>query len=134
VTTDTIGTGWGFPVGLSPTGGFGLASGTTKLEQSMRLILTTYPGERRMRPDFGSRLRDFVFQPPTTEVRAELAAEVDRALTRWEPRARIDRVRVEPDPERWSLLLIDIDYTVVDTDDRGSLVFPFHGLPDDEED
>ena len=44
-----------------------LVRGTQELEQAMRLILMTYPGERPMRPQFGSRLRDFVFDGATWE-------------------------------------------------------------------
>ena len=34
----------------------------------MRIILLTYPGERPMRPEFGSRVRDFVFRSVDEEM------------------------------------------------------------------
>lgn len=134
MTTDLIGAGWQFPLGFTPSGSFALAAGTNRLVQAMRLVLTTYPGERPMRPEFGSRLRDFVFRPTSLDTTTELAAEVRRALTRWEPRVHVDDVDVRPDPDEPGLLHIDISYVVRATNDERNLVFPFYSIPDGEED
>ena len=133
MSAEIIGTGWRFPLDVSSTGGFAIASGTSKLEQSLRLILLTYPGERRGRPEFGSRLRDFVFRAPDPATRDDLAAEVRRSLTRWEPRAHIDAVRVDPDPDDPGLLHIEIDYTVVETGEGAVTSIGFAILPGEGE-
>jgi hypothetical protein len=99
----------------------------------MRLILSTYPGERPMRPDFGCRLRDFVFRAATGDTVAELTAEVRRALLRWEPRVEIEGIVVRPAPEDPSVLYIEIAYRPKDTNDHRNLVFPFYTIPDDPE-
>jgi phage baseplate assembly protein W len=130
VITDFTGAGWAFPLNIGANGAFAVADGNRKLEQAMRLILSTYPGERPMRPEFGSRLRDYVFAPATTDNAAELASVVDAALLRWEPRVDVDRVTVYPAPDQDSLLYIDIEYTVKATNDRRNLVFPFYIIPD----
>lgn len=132
MTTDFIGSGWSFPLAVGPNGAFEVARGTRKLEQAMRLILGTYPGERPMRPDFGSRLRDFVFAAITTDTFTALANEVRAALTRWEPRVDVDSVDVRPDDGRSGLLHIDIGYTVKADNDRRNLVFPFSTIPGNE--
>jgi phage baseplate assembly protein W len=128
--TDFIGSGWAFPAGADATGGLALASGTRLLEQAMRLILSTYPGERPMRPAFGSRLRDFIFAGATSENAAAIALEVRRALRQWEPRADIADVTVSPDPAELGTLYIDIQYTVKSTNDMRNLVFPFYTIPE----
>src|SRR3954469_9686205 len=97
--SDFIGTGWAFPTGVGGTGGIALVRGDTELVQAMRLILSTYPGERPMRPEFGSRIRDFVFRSPTTDMISELTTAVRLALMRWEPRVIIERVTAAPTPE-----------------------------------
>jgi len=129
-----IGTGWAFPTGVDAGGGIALVTGHTELVQAMRLILATYPGERPMRPEFGSRLRDYVFRSATPDTVAELADEVRRALLRWEPRVDVESVDVAPDPDDPSLLYIDIRYAPKATNDRRNLVFPFYTIPDDESD
>src|SRR5829696_1004917 len=132
--TDFIGAGWAFPAGVDTRGGVALVRGETELVQAMRLILSTYPGERPMRPDFGSRLRDFVFRSPDSGMVAELCHEVRSALLRWEPRVDIQSVDVNPDPDDKSLVYIDLAYTAKGTNDRRNLVFPFYTIPEDGSD
>ena len=134
MTEPFIGTGWAFPTGVSATGGIAMVRGHTELVQAMRLILSTYPGERPMRPEFGSRLRDYVFRAGTPDTVAELSDEVRRSLLRWEPRVDVERVDVAPDRDDPSLLYIEIWYRAKGTNDRRNLVFPFYTIPDDESD
>lgn len=129
--TDFTGTGWSFPFAIEPTGAVAVASGTAKLEQSMRLILETYPGERPMRPRFGSTLRDFVFDGAGTEKAAEIADVVRASIEQWEPRVDVEDVEVYPDEDRPGLLYIDITYLVPDTNSPRNLVFPFYTIPDE---
>lgn len=126
---DFVGAGWAFPVGVDARGGIALARGTDELEQAMRLILMTYPGERPMRPEFGSRLRDFVFNGATWENATAVGNEVRAALLRWEPRVEVTEVAVSPDSDDLGLLYVDIGYAVKATNDRRNLVFPFYTIP-----
>lgn len=128
---DFIGAGWAFPVGVDARGAIALARGTEELEQAMRLILMTYPGERPMRPRFGSRLRDFVFSGTTWENASAIGHEVREALLRWEPRVEVTSVDVTPRHDE-AMLYIDIGYTVKATNDSRNLVFPFYTIPRDE--
>jgi uncharacterized protein len=131
--TDFTGTGWLFPFAVEPTGAVAMASGTAKLEQSMRLILETYPGERPMRPRFGSTLRDYVFDGASAHRTAEMADVVKGAIEQWEPRVEVATVDVYPDGERPGLLFIDIRYVVPGTNSPRNLVFPFYTIPEHEE-
>jgi phage baseplate assembly protein W len=131
--TDFIGTGWAFPVGFEPAGGVALARGEEKIEQAMRLILATYPGERPMRPQWGSTLRDNVFGGMGPDNVAAITREVERSLEYWEPRAAVSSVLVYPDGDRDGLLYIDIRYTVRGTNSPRNLVFPFYTIPENGE-
>lgn len=133
-TQDFVGVGWAFPLGVSTQGGIAMVRREVELEQAMTLILSTYPGERPMRPEFGSRLRDFVFRPANAETAAELSQEVRNALLRWEARVDVEMVNVTPDGEDRSMLYIDIQYRLKDTNDRRNLVFPFYTIPEDGSD
>jgi Bacteriophage baseplate protein W len=127
--TDFIGSGWAFPVGVDATGEIALVRGSREIEQAMRLILSTYPGERPMRPRFGSRLRDFIFDGATWENAAAIAAEVRSSLLQWEPRATVADVLVTPEAADPGVLMIDILYTIKATNDARNLVFPFYTIP-----
>lgn len=69
-------------------------SGLAHLRQSIADILTTPQGSRRMRPEYGSLLRRFVDLPATAGWRSAVQAEVSRAIGRWEPRLKLESVRV----------------------------------------
>jgi phage baseplate assembly protein W len=128
---DFVGSGWAFPPALDEQGRIALVSGSRELEQAMQIILMTYPGERPMRPAFGSRLRDFVFRSADGSTAAELALEIRNSLLRWEPRVDIHRVLVEPDPLAPNRLQVEIVYAVKQTNDVRNLVFPFYTIPND---
>jgi uncharacterized protein len=134
MSQDFVGAGWAFPLGVDARGGIALARREYELEQAMRLILATYPGERPMRPEFGSRLRDYVFRSASIDTAAELSQEVRNALLRWEPRVDVRGVNVTVDPWEHNKLYIEISYAVKQTNDFRNLVFPFYTIPDDGSD
>jgi phage baseplate assembly protein W len=134
MTQDFVGAGWAFPMGVDARGGIALARREQELEQAMRLILATYPGERPMRPEFGSRLRDYIFRSATIDTAAELSNEVRKALLRWEPRVNIEYVDVKVDPVERNTLYIDVSYQVKHENDKRNLVFPFYTIPEDGSD
>ena len=80
-------------IGLDRRTGLPL-SGVAHLKQSIEDILTTPVGSRRMRPDYGSNLRRYVDLPVNEGWKSAVQAEVARALGRWEPRLKLERVRV----------------------------------------
>lgn len=131
---DFVGAGWAFPPQLTPSGGIALVRRERELEEAMRIVLLTYPGERPMRPEFGSRIADFVFRSIDEEMTAALAYEVRTALQRWEPRVDVLKVTATPDPDKPELVFVDIQYAVKGTNDRRNLVFPYYTIPDDERD
>lgn len=69
-------------------------TGVAHLKQSVEDILTTPLGSRRMRPEYGSKLRRMVDLPVTEGWKSAVQAEVARALGRWEPRLKLQQVQV----------------------------------------
>ena len=128
---DFVGTGWAFPIRTDPTGRIALVSREEKVEQSIRLILATAPGERPMRPEFGCGIHDHVFASANAATLGRIGYEVRAALKRWEPRVEVRAVEVEPDPGDRSRLLIQVHYTIRSTNDPRNLVFPFYVIPEE---
>jgi phage baseplate assembly protein W len=129
VSEQFIGRGWAFPLRTDATGGIAMVSRQREIEEAIRLILGTSPGERPMRPEFGCRIHDFVFASADGATANLISAEVRRALGRWEPRIDVEDVVVSFDIRDASLLYIDIRYSVRRTNDRRNLVFPFYVIP-----
>lgn len=132
MAADFVGTGFAFPLRLSPSGGMGLASYLEKVDQSIRIVLGTVPGERVMRPDFGCDAHALVFAGADATSAGRLAQAVRRALDRWEPRITVEDVAVTIDPERRDRLLVAVRYVVRRTNDVRNLVYPFYTLPREE--
>jgi len=110
---------------MSQKGGFALARGVNDIEQAIRIILGTAPGERMMRPEFGCRIHEMVFAPDNASTRKLVSYFVEEALKRWEPRAEVREVEVTSDPGRDGALIINIKFQVKDTYDERSIVYPF---------
>lgn len=98
--------------GLTARGGIKMVEGAQSVRQSILLLLSTSPGERVMRPDYGCNLHHLIFAP-NDDTTAGLAIHyVRRALTQWEPRVEIlalDAGRHETVP---TLLDIFLEYRV----------------------
>lgn len=119
-----LGRGLRFP--LLTGAGFGWVSGVQAVEQSIRAILLTQPGERIARPTFGAGLRRFLFAPNSLELRTQIRATVTDALTRDEPRIRLETVTVTTDPAEPTVLHIGLRYRIPDLPGAHNLVFPFY--------
>ncbi|MGP3966249.1 GPW/gp25 family protein [Streptomyces sp. 6N223] len=128
-----IGAGWAFPPRTDATGSVALVRGEREIEEAIRLILTTAPGEREMRPEFGCPLNDYVFAPADAGTAGQLAYEVRLALERWEPRIDVADVAVRFDEADKGVLYIDISYAVRGANDPRNLVFPFYVIPHHDE-
>src|ERR1044072_7904335 len=97
---EVVGQAWaGFPMPTAAPGSISLVSRDQELEEAMRMVLSTAPGERPMRPEFGCRIHDYVFAPCDATTAGMLAYEVKHALLRWEPRVNVVKVDVRPDPD-----------------------------------
>jgi phage baseplate assembly protein W len=129
VSDEVIGRGWAFPLRTDTTGGIALVSREREIEEAIRLILGTSPGERPMRPDFGCRIHEYVFASADGGTASAIAAEVKASLRRWEPRIEVEDVAVTFDPRDMTTLYIDIRYAIRPTNDRRNLVFPFYVIP-----
>lgn len=124
-----VGRGWAFPPHTDATGSVALVGGDREIEEAIRLILTTSPGEREMRPEFGCALNDYVFAPADAGTAGQLAYEVRLALERWEPRIEVADVAVRFDEADRGVLYLDIGYRVRGANDPRNLVFPFYVIP-----
>jgi phage baseplate assembly protein W len=124
-----IGRGWAYPVRADAKGDVALVTGASEIEQSIRLILGTAPGERPMRPDFGCGIHDLAFASVDTALAGSVAYEVQTALRRWEPRIDVHHVDAQVDEDDPSILYVDVQYSIRRRNDRRNLVFPFYVIP-----
>ncbi|NLT55651.1 MAG: GPW/gp25 family protein [Actinomycetales bacterium] len=125
---ELIGSGWCFPAGVTGGGGIRLVTGLAEIDAAIRLILSTSPGERVMRPDFGCAMWEQVFAPMDANTLGLIERAVLEALQRWEPRIEVERVHATAHPED-GLVSIEISYVARATNDTRNLVYPFYVIP-----
>ena len=123
VGSDFLGKGWSFPVALGQEGQAGVAEGEESILQAIRIILSTSPGERVMRPEFGCRLHHLLFSVNDPRTTGRAAKEIRAALVRWEPRIEVLDVEAEA---HGAELLISVSYRVRSTNNFFNLVYPFY--------
>ena len=128
-----VGRGLSWPLGVDHTGSIALTSGVPDLDRSIQIVLMTAPGERVMRPEFGCRIWDLLFEPVTATLLGRINEAVRVALLRWEPRVEVEEIDSYPDEENPSLVRIHIRYRVKATNDNRNLVYPFYVIPHDAE-
>ena len=131
MNVDIVGRGWSFPPVIDSQGGLALTSDRNEIDQAIRIIIMTVPGQRVMRPAFGCRIHELVFAPNNAATAAQAMRYVEDALGMWEPRIFVTQVESYPDPDQRNRLLINIKYRVKATSDNRSLVYPFYLIPEE---
>lgn len=121
-----IGTGLKCPGTFNQSNGrVNVSSGTDKINQSIRHILSTRVGERFFLPEFGSRLHELIFEPNDYILEDMLIYYVKDALTKWEPRVKILQV-VPQIIEYRNTVPINISYNLINTNIITNYVYPFN--------
>ncbi len=109
------GKGIGFPPRIGLDGHLTWSEGEPNVQECIGIILSTRPGERILRPDFGCDLDRFLFEPNTVSTLRLIQEEVKQALLRWEPRIKLTDVIVSTSPLDARAVDITITYTLVAT-------------------
>ncbi len=120
-----LGQGFAFPIQVSPRGAVLLAAGENDIAQAIRIILGTVPGERVMRPAFGCRAWELLFDPNQAITHGLMEQYVREALAMWEPRIVVQNVRAMRIGADGNGMQVQIDYEIKDTHDPRSIVYPF---------
>ena len=77
---------------LTPAGRLEMVADGHAVRQAIVLLLTTLPGERVMRPDYGCPLDRLMFAPNDATTAGLAIHYVRQSLARWEPRIEIARL------------------------------------------
>ncbi len=127
-----VGRGLRFPLGVDSRGSLAMAGAGEATDSAIRVVLSTAPGERVMRPQFGCKIWDLLFEPVNANTLGLMAQAVREALAQWEPRIEVEDVAVTPDADDPALVRIAISYRMRTSNDRRNLVYPFYVIPREE--
>jgi uncharacterized protein len=85
------------------------------VRDSIRIILTTRPGEQLMRPRFGAGLQDFLDEGNTVALRRQVQTAIFESLQNYENRITVDAVDVDPLTNAPSQVQVQIHYRILRT-------------------
>ena len=119
-----LGRGWKFPIGIGHDGAFSLSQGNEDIEEAIIIILKTAKGERPMEPEFGCNIHSYVFEVINQSTMMRMQEDIRKALLIYEP--RIEVLEINNEYIESGMILFTIDYSVISTNSRYNLVYPYH--------
>ncbi len=96
------------------------------IASSLEILLSTTLGERVMLPEFGCNLEELVFESLDTTTKTLLADKIESVILYYEPRIKLEEVRLDSSRELEGVVLIEVIYRVRTTNSRFNFVFPFY--------
>lgn len=95
--------GMQYPLKRGPKGFVAKSSSVNQIKADMIQLLLTTPGERVMLPEFGTPLRELMFEP-NDDILVEKAREmIAKSLQMWEPRVIINQIEITSDFDKADL-------------------------------
>lgn len=111
-------TDYAFPFRIDPSSGQAAQSPyATHVDEMIRQILLTAPGERADLPEFGCGLRQLLFAPNSDALQATTQLVVQRSLTQWlSNQINVLNVTVGPGPGGdYSQIDVLVEYVLLET-------------------
>ncbi len=122
-----LGRGWKFPVGVDPTTGrIAMSEFEQDIKESIRIIVTTAPGERVMRPEFGCGIHDLVFSTMSRATLGVFESRMRESIRQFEARVEIVKLDISTREAEKGKLMIELACRIRDTNSEFNLVFPFY--------
>ncbi len=124
-----LGTGWGFPPVFNKSAksmGVAMVSHEEDINESLRILLGTAPGERVMYPAYGCGLKQRVFENFDNSAMTELKDTIKRAVLFFEPRITLESIDVDTQEIYQGCIRFNLNYTVRTTNNRSNVVYPFY--------
>jgi len=122
-----LGRGWSFPLRFSSRDrSVEMVSEFEDIEQSLRILMATHPGERVMQPAYGCGVRSLVFEEVSEHLMTEIKDMLRRSIMFFEPRVELLEVKTLVADALGGRLQIEIDYRVRSTNTRHNMVYPLY--------
>lgn len=86
--------GAAYPITTHPRGFLHTQEGVNQIKSDLLVLLFTNPGERVMLPDFGTPLRELIFEQNDTVTAQKARQMIIDSIRTWEPRITIEQLTV----------------------------------------
>lgn len=122
-----LGTGWSFPPQFNKnTGNVSMVSDEEDIKQSLNIYFNTMIGERIMRPKYGCVIHDKQFEKISDNILQSLTFEMTTSIGKIEPRISVVDLKIIKLDINNGYIEIKLDYSVISTNIRDNIVFPYY--------
>lgn len=118
--------GWAFPPHFTKENGVEMVSREEDIRQSLFILLSTTPGERIFRFDYGCNIRRWVFEDMTLSNETLIIDCISDAVLYYEPRIDVERIWLDTGDMQEGILRISMDYRIRETNSRSNMVYPYY--------
>ena len=122
-----LGKGWGFPPAFDPhSRSVEMVQDENDIQESLRILLTTTPGERTMEPRYGCDLSPLAFRRLDLNLETFMINNIKKAILQHEPRIRVHEVQLAMEDSTEGMINIKVSYTIKATNARQNMVYPYY--------
>ena len=83
-----------------------------KIRSQIMHVIFTPKGQRLRRPEFGTDLIRYIFEPNDTESWSAVKTEIIEAVSRWIPGCTLNNIKVVQNENNGSEIYVRLDYSV----------------------
>lgn len=110
----------------APNGKIAMVSERESIRQSILLLISTIPGERVMRPNYGCNLHQLAFMPNDATTYGLAIHYVRTALEQWEPRINILHLDADSNSDSPNIIDITLSYRIRHLEQNEQLMIAYH--------
>lgn len=121
---DNLGSNSG--IQTAPNGKIAMVSERESIRQSILLLISTIPGERVMRPNYGCNLHQLAFMPNDATTYGLAIHYVRTALEQWEPRINILHLDADSNSDSPNIIDITLSYRIRHLQQNEQLMIAYH--------
>lgn len=124
-----LGRGWEFPpqfIIKDYYQGIAMTEEEEDIRQSLHILLSTIPGERIFRPEYGCNTKAWVFSKINTTQATLIKDDIEQAILVGEPRITLENIEIADQDFMEGRLDIQLYYYVKGTNSRSNMVYPFY--------
>ena len=122
-----LGIGWGFPPNFNnQSANIDTVTKEVDIKQSLEIYFNTKLGERIMRPDYGCVVHNRLFDKLDPSILDVLTFELTQNIGIIEPRIKVEKIDINKTDINNGLIEIIVDYTIITTNVRDNIVYPYY--------
>jgi uncharacterized protein len=122
-----LGRGWSFPPAFSKSKKkLCMVEDHDDIRESLFILLSTTPGERILEPQYGCHIKSLVFECFDLSVQTMAREMIRKAILFYESRVTVETIDFNFQKINDGYLEIMIYYTVISTNTRFNMVYPFY--------